>query len=326
MIDIGLQSHDFTAAWGVLLGAALICSSALTLSGGFVRKGISNLGLFHGLYNLFAGILLVSPWPLPPEVSIDFIACVILVRISIGLISAPFLLSAGKEFLADRMTPNPGDFSQLATLKPTDVVSIFCWLPYENLPKALKLPLISRYWLAFSRQSGIVSVGHVVFQAGDGFYASIYPEKDPVEGTTGSGIVSRVQNSCDDQSHPVAGFWASPNHDVDRRGVPSYRIDVPVLNKTSMEAVWKAYSQCSSYHLVRRNCALSSVILFEATVSGVFASLPFYSTMLSLVFSFRFWEMVNAYNRAQYTIWSPGVALDYIEAAVSLAEPYVDRS
>ena len=316
--DMGAQ---WFSAWGGLFGATMILSGGLTLTGSFVKKNTDKAASFYGIFNIASGLVLVIPSPLSGKLNIDFIAAVVLIRVGITLLIAYFTYHPSS--LANNKKTRIQKNSQAGLdIQAQSILTLWFWLPYGNLPQALRVPIISRYWIAMSSSSGVVSVGHVSFEVANRIYASIYPKHDPVEGRKGEGIVRRIIDSCNNQAKLISGFWADPEHDRIHRGTPTHRIDIPITNPSSLQSYWDQYSQTSDYHLVRRNCALTSISLLEASVSGVFRNRNFILTLLRLMVSFQFWNMVHAYFRAQSTLWSPGVALDYAHSAAYLVKQY----
>ena len=168
----------------------------------------------------------------------------------------------------------------------------------------------------------MISVGHVVFQVENSLYVSIYPQADPVEGRNSRGLLSRLRRACNAQSDLVPGFWAVPSHDHDRFGEPTYRLDFPLVNPDALRIRWSSYETTPGYHLVRRNCALTSIDLLESSLSGLLSDRPFLPTLIRLLINVSFWEMVHAHDRAWSTLWSPGMALDYATAASSLVRQF----
>lgn len=310
------------SAWGVLFGATMILSGGLTLTGSFVKKNTDKAASFYGIFNIVSGVVLVIPSPLSGKLNIDFIASVVLIRVGVSLLIAYFT------YRSSNLTGNRNSHFQknlqagLEDIQPESILTLWFWLPYENLPQAFRVPIISRYWIAMSSSSGVVSVGHVSCEVANQIYASIYPMHDPVEGRKGDGIVRRIIDSCSNKAKLISGFWADPEHDRIHRGTPTHRIDIPITNPSSLKSCWNQYSQISDYHLVRRNCAFTSILLLEASISGVFRHKNFLPTLLRLMVNFQFWNMVHAYIRAQSTLWSPGVALDYAHSAAQLVKDH----
>lgn len=311
-----------TAPWGIFFGLALLFSGVLAFSGIFLGQRYDRFLLFAGIYNIAAGLVLLLPWPLLNTLDVDFIASIVLLRIALAFVVAFSYFGSRRCFNESDSLMKSGSICRDDSLINSKDVTLLFWLPYANLTRALKIPLIARYWMSLSRPSGMISVGHVVFQAGDSLYASIYPKINPIEGSHSRGLMSRLRRACNAQSDPIPGFWAMPSRDYECFGEPTYRLDFPLVNQDALLKRWSRYDNPPDYHLVRRNCALTSIELLESSLSGCFSDRPFFSTLIRLLFNVSFWEMVHAHDRAWSTLWSPGMALDYATAASSLVRRF----
>jgi hypothetical protein len=91
-----------------------------------------------------------------------------------------------------------------------------------------------------------------------------------------------------------------------------------------LQVFWNGYCQDDTYNFTHRNCSSVVVQAVDAALEGVFADKPFWRTLLQLALHPDMWLASSVRVRAESLAWSPGLALDYVQAVRRVTDPRYD--
>ncbi|MES2509226.1 MAG: protease [Pseudomonadota bacterium] len=316
---------------GVIFAAAFLFNGVLRIASSLLvrypRWRVSNL---IGWGYLVMALLLVTEWPLRPEMNVPF--C-----LGLALLGAGYVLVRGAWHL--RRLPRGSRLAAVeiyhrrrvtaaaspaaAQLPPVtghaSAMVVHVWTAAGLADERIRMPLIDRYIFAMSRK-GSVTTGHVALSCGDDLYISHHPRVRL--NITQQNVMGQVRASSNND-HP--GMWLpSYAQEADSTRPATFNIRFRVFSQPHLQDFWAQYSKDDTYNLTSRNCSVAVTEAIDAAVEGVFADKPFWRTLLRLAVHPDMWLAGSVRVRAESIAWTPGLALDYAGALRRITHPRHD--
>jgi uncharacterized membrane protein HdeD (DUF308 family) len=316
---------------GLLFAVAFFFNGVLRIASSLLvrypRWRLSNL---IGWGYLLMAWLLITDWPLRPEMNVPF--C-----LGLALLAGGYLLARGawrlrrlprgsrlaaieiyrrrRDIAETSATPRPA----VAGAGNPHAMVVHVWTATGLADERVRMPLIDRYLFALSRK-GSVTTGHVALSCGDGLYISHHPRVRL--NITQQNVVDQVRAGSTND-HP--GMWLpSYVQEASDTRPATINISFRVFNLSYLQAFWDEYQQDDTYNLTSRNCSVAVTEAVDAAVEGVFADKPFWRTLLRLAVHPDMWLAGSVRVRAESIAWTPGLALDYASALRRITHPRHD--
>lgn len=316
---------------GVLFAAAFFFNGVLRITSSLlVRYPRWHLSNLIGWGYLGMALLLVTDWPLRPEMNVPF--C-----LGIALLAGGHLLARGAWRLrrlprGSRLAaieiyrrrrdlvekPVPHHPAVTSSGNPHAMV-VHVWTATGLVDERVRMPLIDRYLFALSRK-GSVTTGHVALSCGDDLYISHHPRVRL--NITQQNVVDQVR-ATSSNDHPGVWLPSYAQEAADTRPA-TINIRFRVFNLPYLQAFWADYQKDDTYNLTSRNCSVAVTEAIDAAVEGVFADRPFWRTVMRLAVHPDMWLAGSVRVRAESIAWTPGLALDYASALRRITHPRHD--
>lgn len=316
---------------GVLFAAAFFFNGVLRIASSLlVRYPRWHLSNLIGWGYLLMALLLVTEWPLRPEMNVPF--C-----LGVALLAGGYVLARGAWRLRrlprgsrlaaidiyrrrrDAGAKRPAPRSVVANTASPHALVVHVWTATGLADERVRMPLIDRYLFALSRK-GSVTTGHVALSCGEDLYISHHPRIRL--NITQQNVVEQVR-ATSSNDHP--GMWL-PAYAQEAAATRPATVNIRfrVFNLAYLQAFWDDYQTDDTYNLTSRNCSVAVTEAIDAAVEGVFADRPFWRTLLRLAVHPDMWLAGSVRVRAESIAWTPGLALDYASALRRITHPRQD--
>ncbi len=316
---------------GVIFATAFFFNGLLRIASSLlVRYPNWRLSNLIGWGYLLMALLLVTEWPLRPDMNVPFCLGMALLVGGHVLVRGAWRLRRlppGSRLAAIAIYRRRRDVEEQGLPAHPPVVNtphaqamvVHVWTAVGLADERIHMPLIDKYVFALSRK-GSVTTGHVALSCGEGLYISHHPRVRL--NITQHNVVDQVR-ATSNNDHP--GMWLpSYTQEVDATRPATFNIRFRVFSQPHLDAFWAQYQRDDTYNLTSRNCSVAVTEAIDAALEGVFADKPFWRTLLRLALHPDVWLAGSVRVRAESMAWTPGLAMDYASALRRITHPQHD--
>lgn len=323
---------DNAIATGVLFACAFTFNGLIRIASSLLVR-FPNWRMSHlmGWGYLLMALLMITDWPVPASMNVSFCTGLALMAGGFVLVRGALRLHRlppGSRLVAIALYKSKRERSApvfLPAVAPVasrerDEMVVHVWTAVGQVQERIRLPVIDRYIASLSRKGG-VSTGHVALECPPDLYISHHPQVRL--NITQENLVQQMRATAGND-HP--GMWLPSYAQEAAATQPStVRIRFRKFNRAYLQAFWEGYRQDATYNLTHRNCSVVVTEAVDAAVEGLFARKPFWRTLLRLAFHPDMWLAGSVRVRAESMAWTPGLALDYVNAIRRLTHVKVEK-